>query len=108
MLNMVKPMVGGDLRGLVPMLKPMMVSVGAELSARALQNVDISQHVDVSKAKSEVDELMNDKLQLLTPEIIKDLMDGVIRQHLGWLIVWGNLFGGLIGIASSALKLAAA
>ena len=27
----------------------------------------------------------------------------VIRVHLGWLIVWGNVFGSCIGVASVAL-----
>ena len=30
------------------------------------------------------------------------LMESVIREHLGWLIVWGNVFGALIGIISQA------
>ena len=38
--------------------------------------------------------------QELTPEKVKSLMEEVIRTHLGWLIVWGNVFGSLIGILS--------
>ena len=30
----------------------------------------------------------------------KALMEEVIRKHLGWLIVWGNVFGGFIGLVS--------
>lgn len=30
-------------------------------------------------------------------------MEQVIRTHLGWLIVWGNVFGALIGVISLAL-----
>jgi hypothetical protein len=26
-----------------------------------------------------------------------------MRRHLGWLIVWGNVFGGLIGLLSRAV-----
>ena len=26
-----------------------------------------------------------------------------MREHLGWLIVWGNVFGGAIGLLSKAL-----
>ena len=42
-------------------------------------------------------------LQELTPEKVKTLMEEVIRTHLGWLIVWGNVFGSLIGVVSVAL-----
>jgi hypothetical protein len=27
----------------------------------------------------------------------------MIKQHLGWLVVWGGVFGGLIGFASALL-----
>jgi predicted alpha/beta superfamily hydrolase len=30
--------------------------------------------------------------------MVKELVEEMIRTHLGWLIVWGNLFGGLIGL----------
>ncbi len=46
---------------------------------------------------------MTEKLQELTPEKVKELMEDVIRTHLGWLVVWGNVFGSLIGLASVAL-----
>ena len=47
------------------------------------------------------------QLLLLTPETVKELLAAVIRQHLGWLVVWGNVFGGLIGLVVllSGLKL---
>ena len=51
----------------------------------------------------EIDRVMTDKLQLLTPEMVKQLMAQVIRQHLGWLVVWGNFFGAAIGLVSLLL-----
>ena len=44
---------------------------------------------------------MTEKLKELTPEKVKGLMEEVIRTHLGWLVVWGNVFGSLIGILST-------
>ena len=44
---------------------------------------------------------MTEKLLELTPEIVRDLLEEVMRKHLGWLIVWGNVFGGLIGLVST-------
>jgi hypothetical protein len=35
--------------------------------------------------------------------MVKNLLEEVIRKHLGWLILWGNVFGGLIGILSYAV-----
>ena len=45
------------------------------------------------------------KLEELTPEIVKGMMEQVMREHLGWLIVWGNIFGGAIGLVSRAAAL---
>ena len=41
--------------------------------------------------------------QEMTPERIKKLIEAVMEKHLGWLVVWGNLFGGLIGVVSAAV-----
>ena len=55
----------------------------------------------ITDTRGEIDNLMTEKLQELTPEKVKQLMEEVIRTHLGWLIVWGNVFGGLIGLVST-------
>lgn len=34
---------------------------------------------------------------------MKKLIEVVMKTHLGWLVVWGNIFGGLIGIAAEAV-----
>ena len=47
----------------------------------------IAEGVDIVAVRLEIDALMTEKLQLLTPEIVKRLMEEVIKEHLGWLIV---------------------
>ena len=32
---------------------------------------------------------------------IDSFLNGARQVHLGWLVVWGNIFGGLIGFISS-------
>jgi hypothetical protein len=29
----------------------------------------------------------------------------MIRKHLGWLVLWGGVFGGLIGLICEGIKL---
>ena len=38
------------------------------------------------------------KLNELTPEQIKVIIKDIIHKHLGWLVVWGGVFGFLIGL----------
>ena len=45
------------------------------------------------------------RLDELTPEMVKDIIQRMIRQHLGWLVVWGAVFGGLIGFVSALFLL---
>ena len=61
--------------------------------------------IDIPALRARVDELLRTKLEELSPETVKRMMEEVIREHLGWLIVWGNLFGGAIGLLSRAAAL---
>jgi hypothetical protein len=33
--------------------------------------------------------------------MVKEIIQTMIRKHLGWLVVWGGVFGGIIGLAMS-------
>jgi hypothetical protein len=35
--------------------------------------------------------------------MVKEIVQKLISEHLGWLVVWGGVFGGLIGLVSSFL-----
>ena len=54
-----------------------------------------------SDVQERLEQLINQRLEELTPIMVKDLMQELIREHLGWLVVWGGVFGGLIGLLSA-------
>ncbi|MBL0686930.1 MAG: DUF445 domain-containing protein [Sulfurospirillum sp.] len=48
-----------------------------------------------------IEHVIDTRLQELTPLMVKEIVQTFMRQHLGWLVVWGGFFGGLIGLVSS-------
>lgn len=46
----------------------------------------------------QVSEIVRRRLEELTPSMVKDIIQDMIRKHLGWLVVWGGVFGGVLGI----------
>ena len=51
-----------------------------------------------------VEEIVNQRLEELTPQLVKEIIQEMIAKHLGWLVVWGGVFGGLIGLAMSFIS----
>lgn len=49
----------------------------------------------------QVEKIIDSRLQELTPEKVKEIVQNIIRKHLGWLVVWGGVFGGIIGLGVS-------
>jgi uncharacterized membrane protein YheB (UPF0754 family) len=51
-----------------------------------------------------VDKIVAARLNELTPQMVKEIIQTMIREHLGWLVVWGGVFGGLIGLLASLIE----
>ena len=51
--------------------------------------------------RAAAEELIDRRLAELTPRMVKEIVQEMIRRHLGWLVVWGGVFGGLMGLAAS-------
>jgi len=54
---------------------------------------------------TKVDNIVSSRLNELGPKSVKELVNKLIAEHLEWLVVWGGVFGGLIGLLSSFLQL---
>ena len=48
-----------------------------------------------------IEEIITKRLDELTPQMVKEIVQKLIREHLDWLVVWGGVFGGAIGLLSS-------
>lgn len=51
-----------------------------------------------SEIRSKLEALIDERLNQMTPQMVKVIVQTMIRKHLGWLVVWGCAFGGLIGL----------
>jgi len=52
-----------------------------------------------------IENILDARLADLSPNEIKDIIQRMIREHLGWLVVWGGFFGGLLGLLMSPIGL---
>mmetsp|Transcript_14362 Transcript_14362/g.45286 ORF Transcript_14362/g.45286 Transcript_14362/m.45286 type:complete len:309 (+) Transcript_14362:73-999(+) len=93
------PMFGGFATMTVT-VKPMLLAVGIELLNSLTDNFDLLEYVDVASVRDEIDRALSQRMTTLTPSKVRRMMSRVIRDHLGWLVVWGNVFGGIIGLLS--------
>ncbi|MGB1883377.1 MAG: DUF445 domain-containing protein [Gammaproteobacteria bacterium] len=98
MLNMV-----GGVAALAPLKEPVtekLKDVIAELAAKPLD--DGAEGGDFTDALIvQIESIIDNRLAELTPEMVKNIVEDMIRKHLGWLVVWGGVFGGLIGLIVS-------
>ncbi len=71
-------------------------------SPQFFETITASGNLDITSIVMEkVTEIVQARLDELTPVMIKEIVQEMIRVHLGWLVVWGGVFGGVIGLAMS-------
>ncbi|MDR4504326.1 MAG: DUF445 domain-containing protein [Candidatus Scalindua sp.] len=101
MLNMI-----GGAKVIEPLRGPFKEESERQVS-EVIHNIDISsvlqRETDFETFKSKIGNMVDTRLDELTPDHVKGIIEEMIRQHLGWLVVWGGVFGALIGFFSTLL-----
>ena len=70
-------------------------------------NATLANHLEKSTLNDDmlnsIEAVIDARLNELTPQMVKEIVQTLIREHLDWLVVWGGVFGGGIGLISSFL-----
>ena len=98
-------MVGGK-KALEPLRKPIIIKLET-LFKSIIENEKHSNFGDeiVDNVYVRIEKLIDDRLNELSPQDVKKIIQNLIDKHLGWLVIWGGVFGGFIGIISFFVSL---
>ena len=88
-------MVGGR-KALEPLREPVKQKMD-EILADVMASATTDDDGLVDSLSEQIGHIIDQRLAELTPQHVKTIVEDMIRQHLGWLVVWGGVFGGLIG-----------
>jgi uncharacterized membrane protein YheB (UPF0754 family) len=86
-------------------LRTTMIEITASEEFSHILIEELEQPDVIADIRQSVEEIIDKRLNELTPQLVKAIIQEMIRSHLGWLVVWGGVFGGSIGLIGSLLKI---
>tara|TARA_A100001011_G_scaffold383743_1_gene455372 strand:+ start:206 stop:799 length:594 start_codon:yes stop_codon:yes gene_type:complete len=99
MLNMI-----GGKEALQPLREPITLKLKDIIADLANEGTSGAGDCDLTDTMIiRIAQIIDKRLEELTPETVKQIIQGMIKTHLGWLVVWGSVFGGAIGLAVGVL-----
>ena len=100
-------MIGGT-KALQPMKEPFIEKMKVSIQDisqseqfSALLRDELEQPNMIANMQEKVSDIIEKRLNELTPQLVKEIIQAMIKKHLGWLVVWGGIFGGLIGLIAA-------
>lgn len=105
MLNML-----GGKEALVPLREPFIkhmkssiIDLTEDEKFSELVKQEVGEPEMIHDILTKIEQIIEQRLNELTPLLVKQIIQAMIKKHLGWLVVWGGVFGGLIGLISALI-----
>ena len=96
-------MVGGR-KALDPLKDPFTKKLKIIIEDFVNENTSSDNNSDTTESLLlKIENILDARLADLSPEDIKLIIQKMIKEHLGWLVVWGGFFGGLLGLILSPI-----
>ena len=89
-------MVGGK-KALEPLKEPVKKKI-KEVVEDVSNKIVEENHKTAELVRKDLEEIIDQRLVELTSQHVKIIIKQMIHKHLGWLVVWGGVFGFFIGI----------
>lgn len=85
-------------------MKESLIELTQQPAFMSLLKDEIEQPDVLTELRDKVEHIVEQRLNELTPKLVKDIIQKMIKEHLGWLVVWGGVFGGIIGLVAALLS----
>ena len=82
----------GGTKILEPIKEPL-VSKVEQILVEIIEKRELSEEDNIDKLRNDIVKIIDHKLNELSPRRVKVIIQGMIQQHLGWLVIWGAVFG---------------
>lgn len=78
-------------------MKDSLVEMTESEKFKALLSEELGNTESSDEIQTKITEIIDQRLNELTPVMVKEIIQKMIKEHLGWLVIWGGVFGGVIG-----------
>ena len=85
-------------------MKLSLINMTKEEAFQTLLRDELEQPDVMIEIRQQIEDIVEKRLNELTPQLVKEIIQEMIKKHLGWLVVWGGVFGGLIGLISGLIQ----
>ena len=85
-------------------MKSSVVNISKSEAFNHLLRDELAQTNAMAEMREKVSDIIEKRLNELTPQLVKEIVQAMIRKHLGWLVVWGGVFGGFIGLIAAVSR----